>query len=40
MIQAGIYTVTWQAAGFPNGVCFYRMQAGAFSASERLVLLK
>jgi hypothetical protein len=38
--QAGIHSVDWNAVGFPSGVYFYRMQAGSFTGTKKLVLLK
>jgi hypothetical protein len=37
---AGKYSVTWNAASMPSGVYFYRLQAGAYSGTKKLVLLK
>ena len=39
-LGSGDYTVDWNAKAFPSGMYFYRMQAGAFSKSKKLVLLK
>jgi photosystem II stability/assembly factor-like uncharacterized protein len=39
-MAAGNYTRQWNAAGFPSGVYFYRMQAGTYAATKHLVLLK
>ena len=38
--EPGVYTVRWDASGFGSGVYLYRMQAGAFVAHRRLVLVK
>ena len=38
--QAGIHSVDWNAIGFPSGVYFYRLQAGSFTETKKLVLLK
>ncbi len=38
--NAGDYTVTWNAASFSSGVYFYRLEAGIFEATKKLVLLK
>ena len=38
--QAGQHTITWDAAGFPSGVYFARLQAGEYSESIKMVLLK
>ncbi|TNF45926.1 MAG: T9SS type A sorting domain-containing protein, partial [Bacteroidetes bacterium] len=35
---AGTYEVTWNAAGFPNGIYFYRLQAGDFLFTRKMIL--
>jgi hypothetical protein len=37
---AGVYTARWDATHFASGVYFYRLQAGAFSDTKKLLLLK
>ncbi len=37
---AGMHEVTFDATGLPSGVYFYRLTAGAFSASRHMVLSK
>ncbi len=37
---AGEYTVRWNAEGVPSGVYFYRMQAGAFTATKKVMVLR
>jgi hypothetical protein len=37
---AGIYSIDWNAVGFPSGVYFYRLQAGSFTETKKLVLLR
>ncbi len=37
---AGSYTVRWDATHFASGVYFYRLQAGAFSDTKKLLLLR
>ena len=39
-LSPGRYSVRWNAEGFPSGVYFYRMTAGSFSATKRLILMK
>jgi C1A family cysteine protease len=37
---AGNYEVTWNAVNFPCGVYFYRLQAGSFVETKKMILLK
>lgn len=37
---AGTYSVQWNASGFASGVYFYRLQAGNFAETKKLMLLK
>ena len=37
---AGRYSVTWHAENQPSGVYFYRIRAGKFTATKKLLLLK
>lgn len=39
-LQAGSYQTEWDASVYPSGVYFYRMQAGAFSETKRMMLIK
>jgi hypothetical protein len=39
-MSAGNYTKRWNANGMPSGVYFYRLQAGSFSETKKLVLLR
>jgi hypothetical protein len=39
-LPAGTHTRRWNASGMPSGVYFYRLQAGAYSETKRLLLLK
>ena len=38
--NAGVYSVNFDASGYPEGVYFYRIQAGSFVSTKKLVLLK
>jgi hypothetical protein len=38
--QAGTYGATWNAAGFGSGIYFCTMQAGSFTETIKLVLMK
>ncbi|MFZ1320267.1 MAG: ASPIC/UnbV domain-containing protein, partial [Ignavibacteria bacterium] len=38
--SAGRYTVTFDGSNFPSGVYFYKLQAGEFVETKRMVLLK
>lgn len=38
--QPGEYSVTWDAGNIPSGVYFYRLQAGKFLATKKLLLIK
>jgi 1,4-alpha-glucan branching enzyme len=37
---AGVYSVKWNARGVPSGIYFYKMIAGSFVATKKLLLLK
>jgi hypothetical protein len=37
---AGNYTRQWNAANMSSGVYFYRLQAGTYIATKKLVLLR
>ncbi len=39
-MNAGTYTVNWNASALPSGVYFYRLQAKNFSETKKLVLTK
>lgn len=40
MLPAGSYSRQWNAASFPSGIYFYRLQAGNYIATKKLILLK
>jgi len=40
MQSAGKYTVEWNAQNSPGGVYFYRLSAGSYTETKKLILLK
>ena len=38
--EAGYYQATWNASNVPSGIYFYRLQAGEFIETNKMVLLK
>ena len=40
ILQAGEYSVDWNASGFPSGVYFYRLIAGDYTKTNKMVLVK
>ena len=39
-LNVGTYTTQWNASGAASGVSFYRLQAGEFVDTKKLLLLK
>jgi hypothetical protein len=39
-MQAGKYSRQWNALDLPSGIYFYRLQAGSFTETKKLILLK
>ncbi|MGH2567085.1 MAG: T9SS type A sorting domain-containing protein, partial [Bacteroidota bacterium] len=39
-MKPGSYEVTWEAGGFSSGVYFYRLQAGRYAETKKLVLIR
>jgi len=39
-LAAGNHAQQWNASGFSNGVYYYRLQAGTYFQTKKLVLLK
>lgn len=37
---AGIYRVRWNAEGYSSGVYFYQLEAGSFSQTRKLLLMR
>jgi hypothetical protein len=40
VVPAGTYKLNWDASRFASGVYFYRMDAGSFVKTQKMVLLK
>ena len=40
ILTAGSYSITWNANGFSTGIYIIRMEAGEYSASQKLILIK
>ncbi len=40
MKTAGTYQVTWNAAGLSSGIYYYRLEAGKFSDTKKMILIK
>ena len=38
--SAGIHTIDWDASGYSSGLYFYRLEAGDFAETKKLLLLK
>lgn len=36
----GSYSVNWDAAGFPSGLYFYKLQTNEFTETKRMILIK
>ncbi len=39
-LKPGVYEVDWDASSYPSGVYFYKLNAGEFSLTKRMVLIK
>ena len=37
---AGTFNTTWDASGLPSGVYFYRLTAGEYVQTKKMVLMK
>jgi len=40
MKEPGSYQVEWNATVFPSGIYFYRLQAGNYTATQKMLLMK
>jgi hypothetical protein len=40
VFEAGKQSTQWNAAGFPSGIYFYRLQSGSFSETKKVLLLR
>lgn len=38
--NAGDYSVTWDASGFPSGIYFYKLESGSFTSNRKMILIK
>ncbi len=38
--DAGVHSIVFDATGFPSGIYFYRLEAGAFTDTKKLVIMK
>jgi hypothetical protein len=38
--EAGLYSYTWDAAGWPSGVYFYNLKIGKNSGTKKMLFLK
>jgi hypothetical protein len=39
-LQPGTYEIPWDAANFPSGVYFYKLTAGGYEESKKMILIK
>lgn len=39
-LKAGVYKVDWNAEKYPSGIYFYRLSAGSFTESRKMILVK
>lgn len=40
MIPKGMHTIIWNAAGLPNGVYFYKLEAAGFQMTKKMILVR
>ena len=39
-LKPGTYEVDWNASNFPSGVYYYKLTAGNFSETKKMILIK
>jgi hypothetical protein len=39
-LKPGVYEVEWNAANYPSGIYFYKLSAGDFNETKKMVLIK
>jgi hypothetical protein len=39
-LSAGRYSADWDASDYPSGIYFYRLEAGSFSQTKKMILVK
>jgi len=39
-LQPGVYSVEWNSSDFTSGVYFYKMEAGEYESTRKMILLK
>jgi hypothetical protein len=39
-LKPGTYEIQWDATNFPSGVYFYKLQAGSFTDTKKMLLIK
>lgn len=39
-MNAGFYTIDWDASAYPSGVYFYKLTAGDFTETKKMILIK
>ncbi len=39
-LNAGVHSINWNASNFPSGVYFYNIQAGNFTETKKMILIK
>jgi hypothetical protein len=38
--QPDVYQIEWNALNFPSGVYFYKLHAGDFTGTKKMILIK